>query len=233
MGSIYNRLAAGVTAIAASLCFNTASAQSSAPITAGEFKQLNEMFSAAGSAGGEKSQSLCEKELDSSASRPLGNKDMARVLALDEFLATVPAKAARAKAELSYLDRAGYRYCFDERLNGTPFAAALHPEDRAISLNPTALNPDRSLYSQQMALAITINALINQAKMGAIFPKGEPVGVIIHPGTLAAYFSITPQVSHNFSPAPVVDRQPREKKREKGEFEVRYTPPAFPAAKAF
>lgn len=200
--------------------------------TAGDIEQLNTMHKAAIASLSQRAIERCAMPLDTSQQGPLGNRNLDKLLDLEELSKAKPNMLNPTKAMLAVIDRAGYAVCFDKRLSGSEYASAIYINDKVVSLNPSALNSDKPVAAQQMALSVTLEHLLNFWNKGV--PQNvaqSPIAIAMHGGTYRSDFYITQWNLQNLMPAPVLDyKKPvdpnAEKRRWMNEASLRAAPAA-------
>ncbi len=171
-----------------------------------DFKKLDEYHTAAIASLAKRSIERCAAPLDTTREGPLGNRNIEKLVSLDEVIKNYPRMTTPTKALLAMADKGGYAICFDKRLSGSEYASALYINDKVIALNPTALNTDKPVLYQQAALSVSLQHLLNFWNRGVPEQVAQmPITIAIHAGTLRSDFNVTQWGAQNLSPAPVVD----------------------------
>lgn len=174
--------------------------------TPDDFKKLDEYHAAAIASLSKRSVERCAAPLDTTKEGPLGNRNIEKLVGLDEVTKNYPRMTTPTKALLVMADKGGYAICFDKRLSGSEYASALYINDKVIALNPTALNPEKPVLFQQAALSVSLQHLLNFWNKGVPEQVAMmPITIAIHAGTLRSDFNVTQWGAQNLSPAPVID----------------------------
>lgn len=199
--------------------------------SADDIKKLEEYHAASVANLAQVSLTRCSTQFDTAAKGqgPLGNRNIEKVLQLDESAKLRPESALRSKGMLVLAEKSGYAICFDQRLSSSEYASAIYMQDKLITLNPVALNPEKPVLSQQLALIVTLahlNAFWNKGVPAEI--ASQPIAITVHPGSLRSDINVSDQTTGNLSPPPLRNyKKPEAPERDDWQHTASYRGPAF------